>query len=82
MERGAEGGAGAEEPDEDEPESPALEQGGIGTDAVKKPSGSTDDSCHQRERVRQSRERGIEQEGGRERDACGLNDVCWEGCKT
>jgi len=51
MERGAEGGADAEEADDtDEPESAGLEQGGMGADAVKKPSGSTDVSCHQRER--------------------------------
>ncbi len=86
-ERGAEGGADAQEPDEKdalvqpddkhEPESPALqqggiaalEQGGIGADAVKKPSGSTDVSCHQkeRERKRESRDRAIE-ERERERE--------------
>jgi hypothetical protein len=86
-ERGAEGGADAQEPDDKdalvqpddthEPESPALqqgaiaalEQGGIGADAVKKPSGSTDVSCHQneREKERESRDRAIE-ERERERE--------------
>ena len=39
----------------------ALQQGGIGAEAVKKPSGSTDVSCHHTARESQSREPGIDQ---------------------